>query len=174
MIKRYNRLSLLYGAIGLLLLYAGPLISYALIPRKHYRLRGAALLFALLAGLALLHLGFVYYAKAKGLASKWPYAGWLSHLLLYFLPDKTLTPGERKIPAVPWSSRWLLYCSIFSIFLAHLGIALALIVIVLSSPQLLREYKTSNRPTQITLIVAITLSVSVVIGWSFALKALRM
>jgi len=89
MIKRYNRISLLFGASGLALCLVGPLAGKLLA----YEFENNALLLVGLvvacSGMALLLLGLVYYAKSKGQAEKWAWSGLITPWILYFLPDKT-------------------------------------------------------------------------------------
>jgi len=170
MIKRYNRISLVFGAAGVLLIYGGPFISIFLIPVRNVRLAAAILVFA---GAVLLHFGFVYYAKAKGAPARVGALGWLSPWLLYFTADKTVSPDEQAPPSVPWGSRLLLYLSIFAMFLAHVGIALGVVVIGISLVQLVRQRRTANHATKLVLTLAMVLAGCAVVGWSFAIALLR-
>ena len=76
MIKRYNRISLAFGAAGLLLIFCAPFIGYGLIPVSSNRLKGAVALFLILAGVILL---LSSYLALKGLGN------------CYFWSDESVT-----------------------------------------------------------------------------------
>jgi hypothetical protein len=94
MIVEYNRKSLIYGIPGIILQIGG---SFLRTSEGELTLPGALLI---LIGTALLLVGFVYYAKAKGRHPAWSLLGFLSLiglLILALLKDKSNLPSSEAV-----------------------------------------------------------------------------
>ncbi len=94
MIAKYNNISLLFGAPGIILQSAGTIMTDGM---KNENMMG--LLF-LLIGSALLLIGFAFYAKAKGRSPAWCIMAFLSFIgviVLASLNDKTKNDNQQNL-----------------------------------------------------------------------------
>jgi len=127
MIARYNRISLMIGAPGILLQNGG-FIGFLVLAGKPTDPISAAQFGALAAGVVgtvMLFVGIAYYAKSKGRSGAWAlvaFLGWIGLVILALLKDLDSTPASANVDPATGLPRRDNVIARMSIYLAIPGI----------------------------------------------------